>query len=313
MRKPRDTNLVSLFCLMAFRSILIEKAVKVNLDLNNIVIRYEDEDYWIQLDEISTLIIDDPRCNVSLKLLSKLCEKGINVIFTDDSHMPVGNLATLYNHSRAVKKIEKQFNWQNSEKVYLWTEIIKQKISSQIDTLKILEKNEKIIIMRKLLSEVNSEDSSNREGIVSRIYFKELFGNQFKRFNEDIINFSLNYIYQIVRSKISQEIVTNGYLPALGICHKSEYNCFNLADDFIEPFRPIMDYYVYQILENSDEDYLTPNLKRSLVNILNEKVVYHNCEYKIHTVIQFYVQNLLSFLETGEISKILFPSLIWII
>lgn len=298
---------------MAFRSILIEKAVKVNLDLNNIVIRYEDEDYWIQLDEISTLIIDDPRCNVSLKLLSKLCEKGINVIFTDDSHMPVGNLTTLYNHSRAVKKIGRQFNWQNNEKIYLWTEIVKQKILLQIDTLKILEKNEKIIIMKKLLSEVNSGDSSNREGIVSRIYFKELFGNQFKRFNEDIINFSLNYIYQIVRSKISQEIVANGYLPTLGICHKSEYNCFNLADDFIEPFRPIMDYFVYQLLESTNEDYLTPALKRSLVNILNEKVIYHDFEYKIHTVIQFYVQNLLSFLETGEIDKILFPSLIWII
>ncbi len=313
MRKPRDAIWCLFFCFMAFRSILIEKAVKVNLDLNNIVIRYEDEDYWIQLDEISTLIIDDPRCNVSLKLLSKLCEKGINVIFTDDSHMPVGNLTTLYNHSRAVKKIGRQFNWQNNEKIYLWTEIVKQKILLQIDTLKILEKNEKIIIMKKLLSEVNSGDSSNREGIVSRIYFKELFGNQFKRFNEDIINFSLNYIYQIVRSKISQEIVANGYLPTLGICHKSEYNCFNLADDFIEPFRPIMDYFVYQLLESTNEDYLTPALKRSLVNILNEKVIYHDFEYKIHTVIQFYVQNLLSFLETGEIDKILFPSLIWII
>lgn len=298
---------------MAFRSIVIEKAVKVNLDLNNIVIRYENEDYWIQLDEISTLIIDDPRCNISLKLLAKLCEKGINVLFTDDSHMPIGSLVTLYNHSRAVKKIDTQIHWQEDAKAYLWTEIVYKKISSQIDTLRILEKKDKIPVMDKLLVELNYGDITNREGLASRTYFKSLFGNQFKRFDEDIINFSLNYIYQIIRSKISQEIVSCGYLPAIGVCHRSEYNCFNLADDFIEPFRPIVDYFVYILLEKSESDCLTPDLKRSLVNILNEKVLYHDCEYKIHIVIQFYVQNLLSFLELGEVDKIMFPSLIWII
>lgn len=298
---------------MAFRSIVIEKAVKVNLDLNNIVIRYEEEDYWIQLDEISTLIIDDPRCNISLKLLAKLCEKGINVLFTDDSHMPIGTLVTLYNHSRAVKKIDIQIHWQDEEKIYLWTEIVRQKISSQIDTLRILGKREKISVMEKLLADLSRGDITNREGLASRTYFRTLFGDQFKRFDEDIINFALNYIYQIIRSKISQEIVSCGYLPALGICHRSEYNCFNLADDFIEPFRPIVDYFVYILLEKNEEDYLTPDLKRSLVNILNEKVSYRECEYKIHVVIQFYVQNLLSFLELGEVDKIIFPSLIWII
>lgn len=302
-----------LFITMAFRSVLIEKAVKVNLDLNHIVIRHEEEDYWIQLDEISTLIIADPRCNVSLKLLAKLCEKGINVLFTNESHMPVGSLTTLYNHSRAPKKVESQLHWEKKATSYLWTQIVKKKIASQMDTLKLLDKMEKVVVLEKLLSEVKEEDITNREGIASRTYFKALFGNQFKRFEEDIINFSLNYIYQIIRSKISQEIIASGYLSSLGICHKSEYNCFNLADDFIEPFRPIVDYYVYQILEKNDETYLTPNMKRSLVNILNEKISYNNCEYKIHTVIQFYVQNLFVFLETGDIGKIIFPELIWII
>lgn len=306
-------NQLLFFYSMAFRNILIEKAVKVNLDLNNIVVRYEEEDYWIQLDEISTLIIDDPRCNVSLRLLAELCKKGISVIFTDESHMPIGTLVTLYNHSRAVKKIEKQIAWGKEEKQFLWTKIVEKKINSQIDTLKLLNKMDKITVMEKLLSTMVEGDVTNREGIASRTYFKALFGSEFKRFNEDIINFSLNYTYQLVRSKISQEIVANGYLPSLGLCHKSEYNFFNLADDFIEPFRPIVDYFIYNILIQSEKDYLTPNIKRELVNILNQKIMYENCEYKIHIVIQFYVQNLLNFLETGELQKIKFPDLIWII
>lgn len=315
MRNPWRslTSFSFLYYDLAFRNVLIEKAVKVSLDLNNIVVRFEEEDYWISLDEISTLIIDDPRCNVSLRLLMELCKKGISVIFTDESHMPVGTLTTLYNHSRAVKKIEKQIAWDENGKEFLWTRIVEKKINSQIDTLKLLNKIDKIEILERLLSTVSTGDSTNREGIVSRVYFKALFGNQFKRFSEDIINFSLNYTYQIIRSKLSQEIVASGYLPSLGICHKSEYNFFNLADDFIEPFRPIVDYFVYDILMKSESNYLTPNIKRQLVNILNQKIMYEGCEYKIHIVIQFYVQNLLNFLETGDIQKIKFPSLIWII
>ena len=298
---------------MAFRSVLVEKAVKIHLDLNHIVIRYEEEDFWISLDEISNLIIDDPRCYVSLKLLSTLCEKGINVIFTDGSHMPIGSFVTLYNHSRAVKKIESQMEWSGEMKDYLWTEIVRAKMKGQIHTFELIEKKEKLPIMRKLLEEVSIGDLNNREGIASRIYFKSLFGNQFKRFSEDIINYSLNYVYQVIRSKISQEIVSCGYLPSMGLCHKSEYNFFNLADDLIEPFRPIVDYFVYSLLAMNSNDYLTPDLKRSFVNILNEKILYHSNEYKIHIVIQFYVQNLFSFLETGDVNKIQFPSLLWII
>lgn len=89
---------------MAFRTVLIEKAISIRLDLNNIVINYENDKYWINIDEISVLIMDDPRCNISLRTISYLCEKGITVLFCDYSHMPIGNIETLYNHSRSYKK-----------------------------------------------------------------------------------------------------------------------------------------------------------------------------------------------------------------
>ena len=242
-------NLHSFFVgFMAFRTIYIEKAVRLKLELNNIIVNYDNDDYHINLDEINTIIVDDPRCNVSLKLLSTLCEKGINVIFNDASHMPIGSLQSLYNNTRAPKKIKSQFNWDKNSQIYLWTEIVKRKITNQIDTLKKVDKLNKIDILTKTKNEVKLGDLSNKEGTASRIYFKELFGSTFKRFDENIINYALNYIYQIIRSKISQEIVASGYLPSLGICHCSEFNLYNLADDFIEPFRPICDYYIYIIL-----------------------------------------------------------------
>lgn len=298
---------------MSFRTISIEKATRINLDLNNIAIYFDKDYYYINLDEIDSIILEDPRCHVSLKLLSALCEKGINVIFTDDSHMPVGCLTTLTNHARATKKLKQQIEWSEDAMSYLWTEVVKQKIKSQIEVLKNINKITKIKIMEQYITEIKQQDSSNREGLASRIYFKEVFGNDFKRFNEDIINFMLNYSYQIIRSKISQEIIALGYNPSLGINHKSEYNYFNLADDFIEIFRPIVDYYVFKIVNNTDSNYLTPDIKEALCNIINQKTLYKNQEYKIHTVIQYYLQDMFSFLETGDISKIKFPELICII
>lgn len=296
---------------MAFRSIIISKATKINLDLNNIVVTYDKEPYYINLDEISTIIVDDPRCLVSLRLLSELCIKGINVIFTDASHKPVGSLITLYNNVRTPKKHLKQIEWDANLKGYLWTEIVKEKISNQILVLKRMKKLDKINILDEYLNSIKYGDITNREGLASRTYFKELFGSSFKRFNEDIINFCLNYTYQVLRSKISQEIIACGYIPTLGICHKSEYNQFNLADDLIEIFRPIIDYYIFNILEEEEEEFLTPDLKGKLVNILNERVLYKNNSYKMHIVIQFFLQDIFTFLETGDVEKINFPKIIW--
>lgn len=295
---------------MAFRSIIVNKATKISIDLNNIVVRYNEDDFWINIDEISTIVIEDPRCLVSLRMLSKLCEKGINVIFTNEAHTPVGSLCTLFNNSRASKKYISQINWDERIKEFLWTRIVINKIINQKETLTKLNKKEKISILNNYINNVVSGDKTNREGLASRVYFKELFGKNFKRFNDDIINFCLNYIYQIVRSKISQEIVSLGYQPSLGINHKNEFNNFNLADDFIEVFRPILDYYVYKILNESQEQYLTPDIKQSLVNIMNERILYNKNSYKIHTAIQFYVQDLFSFLETGTIEKIKSPKLL---
>ncbi len=297
---------------MAFRTVYIEKAVKVRLDLNNIVVNYEDDEYYINIDEIHTILFDDPRCNISLRLLSKLCEAGINVIFTDASHMPIGSLQSLYHHARAPKKIKMQMEWDKNSQIYLWTEIVKYKIQNQIETLKRKKKLDKIDLLNKMKEDIKLGDISNKEGIASRVYFKELFGDTFKRFDEEIINYAMNYIYQIIRSKIAQEIVSCGYIPALGICHKSEFNLYNLADDFIEPFRPICDYYVSEILSNCIEDYLTSEIKRKIVEILNYNIQYNQSTYKIHIVIQFYVQSLFHYLETGDLEYIKFPQLCYI-
>ena len=189
----------------------------------------------------------------------------------------------------------------------MWTTIVKQKIKNQIYTLINHDKKDKIEMLTNFFNDVKLNDVTNREGLTSRVYFKELFGNNFKRFNEDMINYSLNYSYQIVRAKISQEIVSLGYITAIGINHRSEYNQFNLSDDLIEVYRPIIDYYVYKLL--LDCECFSSSFKEKLVNILNEIIKIDGKEYKIHNSITIYLQSVFTYLLVGNLTKLKFPEL----
>lgn len=80
------------------------------------------------------------------------------------------------------------------------------------------------------------------------MYFRELFGEKFKRFDEDVVNAGLNYGYSLLRSQISKTIIAKGLNPSLGIFHKGYNNPYNLSDDIIEVFRPLIDEYVYSKL-----------------------------------------------------------------
>ena len=61
-------------------------------------------------------------------------------------------------------------------------------------------------------------------------------------------------------------------LPTLGIFHSSEQNAFNLADDLIEPFRPIVDLHVATNRKTDNSLELSPTDKVALVGLLNVDV-----------------------------------------
>lgn len=66
----------------------------------------------------------------------------------------------------------------------------------------------------------------------------------------------------------------------MGLHHRSELNNFNLADDLIEPFRPIVDLYVAQNFSEED-DVLTPQQKAGLFNLTNYLVKQAGRQYRV--------------------------------
>ena len=123
--------------------------------------------------------------------------------------------------------------------------------------------------------QVQPGDITNREAHAAKVYFNTLMGTTFSRGNEDILLNSgaglrlCHYSFLFVQSMCG--IWTESQI---GIHHKNEYNRFNLCDDLIEPIRPVVDYYVYRLLQ--EEEYFSSEHRRKIVNLLNHKIQYQN-------------------------------------
>ncbi|RAX54386.1 hypothetical protein CCY99_03260 [Helicobacter sp. 16-1353] len=213
------------------------------------------DEVFIPLDNISSIIVDNPMCIFTHTLLDFLAQKNIVLIVCDDKHLPSGILLSLLNHSKTSLHLRTQIKLNSKTKATLWQEIIKVKIANQAAVLEILGK-ENSEVLRKMAKKVLLNDSSNLEALAARIYFSSLFSEDFKRSKSDfkrreenIINAMLNYGYAIIRAKIARSICAKGLLPSFGIFHDSSLNAFNLADDFLEVFRGFVDIYAYKYIE----------------------------------------------------------------
>lgn len=128
---------------------------------------------------------------------------------------------------------------------------------------------------------VRSGDTGNTEAVAAAFYFPKLFGKGFTRGEECVQNAALNYGYAILRGSIARNLVMHGLEPCLGLHHRSELNQFNLADDMIEPYRPIVDLFVAS--QQLDGDELTPKLKKSLFNLTNYLVRHKEKRFRVMT------------------------------
>ena len=299
---------------MSWRIVYISQANKLSLNLNSLQIIQGEEKYFVNLNEISTLVVEDYTCVLTNRLLIELANQGIPILILGLNKMPVGEFLPISDNVKTTKKIYEQCGWKEDTKDKLWTEIIKAKITNQIITLKLLSKENKLQMLVDNIQKMTIGDKTNMEGISARIYFKELFDNNFTRFENDIENGCLNLCYHLVRTLISKEIIARGFNTTLGINHKSQYNTFNLADDIIEVFRPIVDFYVYNLLQEDEfkeAEEITKELKVKLLDVVNYKIEYNDRKYSIMNAVPYYVANIITYMEKDGKSEYKYPKLIF--
>lgn len=89
---------------------------------------------------------------------------------------------------------------------------------------------------------VSSGDRSNLEAQAARYYWPLIMGEEFRRNRHaPDINALLNYGYTVLRAAAARAIVAAGLHPSVGLHHSNRGNAFALADDLMEPFRPLVD------------------------------------------------------------------------
>lgn len=270
---------------MSFRTVVITNKSKLNYKNRFLVIKKDLEEQYIHLSEIDTLIIDSISVSISTYLLKEISDYKINLIFCDEKHNPYGELKSFYSSYNSSKTISNQIKWTKKDKDMFWKQIVINKLKNQTYLLKKI-KSKSYELLESYILEVKDGDKTNREGHAAKVYFNSLFGKKFTRNALDNINAALNYGYAVLLSTINKEITSNGYLTQLGIHHKNEFNDFNLTCDLMEPFRPIIDSFVYY----NKERIFDLNYKLDLINIFNKAFKYKNKQYTLKDIIKKYVK-----------------------
>ncbi len=279
---------------MGFRIIVIENEASISMKLDNLIIEKDDKKLWIPVDDISLIIIDNLKITLTSRMLSLLAVHNVGVIFCNHEHLPIGFYCSYDNHSHISKTIHYQINAGTEYYNQLWQLIVQAKIINQYKVLEILGKNaDTVVQLKNFCKNVTEGDITNREAHAAKVYFNELMGCSFSRGNDELLlNSGLNYGYAIFRSYLAKLCVGYGLNSQLGIHHKNEYNRFNLADDLIEPFRPLVDYYAYLLLKN--EEYFKIEHRHKLVNLLNHKILYNKKKMFLCNAMEEYVSNIAS-------------------
>ena len=213
-------------------------------------------------------------------------------------------------HFKQLDVFTHQLEIDDDIKNEFWNQIVKRKIENSIRVLEMTSKEEfPISKLNEYISEVVDGDVKNREGLAAKMYFRSIFGSDFIRFFDDNINAALNYGYTILASAIIRNLAVFGLNTYLGIHHNSKINNFNLAYDFLEPYRSVVDKFVY---DNKDDIVLPLSFefRKKLISLLNKEVLHQNKKYTIEYSVSLLIKSYIKSFSTGEI-KLDLPTIIY--
>lgn len=277
---------------MAYRNIIIESPARISVKNEQFIV-YTDCERSIAVEDISALLLESRQSTITAAALSFLGQSGCAVYFCDDKHMPCSVMVPFSQHSRQRCVTDLQLAAGLTLKKRLWQNIAISKINNQAACLRLNGYPEASVRLANLAKRVRPGDAENIEANAAAHYFTQLFGAGFTRSRDNGLNAALNYGYAILRGCVARNLAIYGLIPALGLHHCSQLNAFNLADDLMEPFRPVTDLVVSTYF--GPEDCLTPTAKQLLFNQLNLDILsggeHHSVSYAVERSVQSLVRS----------------------
>ena len=258
---------------------MIKRTVEVSAEPAHLTVRLEqlliqrhgESAASIPCEDIGMLIVDQPQTTYSHAALAELMKfNGVLVVCGRD-HLPTGMLLPLADHCQVVWRVAEQAAVGKPLRKQIWSQLVRAKIRAQAKNLSAECPARKKLL--ELAKKVHSGDPSNVEAHAARVYWQNwLPGETFHRDTDgDGLNALLNYGYAIIRAAVARALVAAGLMPVLGIFHSNRSNAFCLADDLMEPLRPMVDRRVRE-LHRQGLAVLGPTTKAGLLRLLADPV-----------------------------------------
>ena len=221
----------------------------------------------VSIDDITALIISTPGCLLSTVLVDALCSENIPIVICGKNYLPSSIILPVEGQGRQFRTMQAQINVSQAKRKRAWQTIVQAKINNQSAALVYAGKDN--TGLSAISAKVRSGDPDNCEAHAARLYWRRLFGENFKRDRDALgINAALNYAYTILRACLARAVVAVGLHPSFSLHHKNPQNAFNLVDDLMEPFRPIADCLVWNKAKIFEQE-LSPTTKPFLSALTN--------------------------------------------
>lgn len=294
---------------MGWRSVIVSKPARLSVKNRQLLLE-QDEGLTatLPLEDLSVVVLDTPQTLVTGALLSELAAHDVALVCCDSTHHPNGVLLPYLPHSRALRVMQKQLALTVPQKKRAWQTIVQRKLRNQGACLDRFNPGSGRFLFAQA-DHVRSGDPDNREGSGARYYFAELLGTAFTREQECWCNAALDYGYAILRAAIARSLVTHGFLPAFGLHHKSQLNAFNLADDLIEPLRPLIDQWV-KANGATDARELRKEDKAALIQLLYADVRMLAGTMNVQAAIEHMIESLSRYCDSAKVVELDWPDML---
>lgn len=225
----------------------------------------------IPCEDIGMVLVDHPGSTYTHTALALLASCGATVVLCGRDHLPSAVVMPMADHTQVVWRIGEQLAARRPLRKQLWRQIVRAKIRGQAANLP--PHTAARTKLTALAAEVKSGDATNVEAYAAKVYWQHWLAEEEFRRDADLpgTNAFLNYGYAVMRAAVARAIVAAGLLPALGLHHRNRSNAFCLADDLVEPLRPLVDDRVRDLRRRGYEE-LSQEAKAEMLNLLADEV-----------------------------------------
>lgn len=216
----------------------------------------------VALDDIGAVVAHAHGLTWSNTVFTRLAERAVPVVLCARNHAPVACIWPLAGNHLQGARLNAQVDASRPMAKRVWRDIVVAKIRMQGAVLASVGADAGAFDL--MARKVRSGDPDNVEAQAARRYWQALMGPAFRRDRDgEGANALLNYGYTVLRACVSRGICAAGLHPTIGLHHSNRGNAFALTDDLMEPYRPVIDRAVYNLIQDGTSD-VTTDAKRAL-------------------------------------------------